>query len=102
MKNTAPYKFVSEIAESLGLEVKSSKERADSYTTKQYAFYYISENGLNVFTHDHKVTIFYQADEEKEAVTNTIFPSEDLKLAVISAYKEARIREQKRKEEIYG
>lgn len=91
-KESASYKFVSELAEALGIKVKQSEKTA--FATQ---FYFIEENGLGVFTRDHKVAIVYQP-ENGEAVAHHAFPNKDLKMAILSAYKDARIEVQKRKE----
>ncbi|WP_447824327.1 hypothetical protein [Aeromonas salmonicida] len=95
-KQSASFKFISELAEALGIPVQRS-ETAKTITP----FYYITENGLSIFTNDHKVAIVYQP-EDGEAITNHVFPDKDLKLAVLGAYQEARIEVQKNKEELYA
>ncbi|MCW0507036.1 hypothetical protein [Aeromonas piscicola] len=92
-KQTEAYKFVKELSEALDIPLMKSGNRAEA------PFYYIQENGLSVFTMHHKVAVVYQRDSEADAITNQIFPDKDLKLAVLSAYKDARLEIQKRKEQ---
>ncbi|WP_447836287.1 hypothetical protein [Aeromonas salmonicida] len=91
-KESASYKFISEIAEALGIKVQKSEK-----TALATQFYFIEENGLGIFTSDHKVAIVYQP-ENGDAVTHYMTPNKDLKLAILSAYKDARLEVQKRKE----
>lgn len=95
-KESASYKFVSELAEALGIKVQKSEKTA--FATP---FYFIEENGLGVFTRDHKVAIVYQP-ENGDAVTHHAFPNKDLKMAILSAYQDARIEVQKKREELYA
>jgi hypothetical protein len=96
VKETEAYKFVKELSEALDIPLMKNGSKFET------PFYYIQENNLSVFTMDHKVSIVYQPDEHSEAITKQVFPNKDLKLAVLSAYKDARLEIQKRKEEIYG
>lgn len=91
-KESASYKFISEIAEALGMKVQKSAKT--NFATQ---FYFIEENGLGIFTSDHKVAIVYQP-ENGDSVTHYMTPNKDLKLAILSAYKDARLEVQKRKE----
>lgn len=88
------YKFISEIADALGIKVNKN----EGGTRYELPFYYITENGLSVFASDHKVAVVYQPDETP-ATTHYLFPNQDLKMAILSAYKDARIEIQKRKEQ---
>ncbi|WP_368208341.1 hypothetical protein [Aeromonas sp. R4-2] len=92
-KETDAYKFVKELSEALGIPLMKSGNKSEA------PFYYIQENGLSVFTLHHKVSIVYQPSDESEATTNQLFPNKDLKLAILSAYKDARLEIQKRKEQ---
>ncbi|WP_421349868.1 hypothetical protein [Aeromonas veronii] len=95
-KQSEAYKFVKELGEALNIPLMKSGNRSEA------PFYYIQENGLSVFTLHHKVAVVYQPDSEAEAITKHLFPNKDLKLAILSAYKDARLEIQKRKEEVYG
>lgn len=92
-KESASYKFISEIAEALGMKVQKS----EGSSKVNLPFYFIEENGLGIFTSDHKVAIVYQP-ENGDSVTHYMTPNKDLKLAILSAYKDARLEVQKRKE----
>ncbi|MFL9600059.1 hypothetical protein ACKC5Q_05110 [Aeromonas dhakensis] len=81
--------FIKEISKALGIPVQKSGS-ADP-------IYFIHENGLSVFDAGHKVSICYQPNTEDQATTNTLFPNQDLKMAVIDAYKNARIEIANRK-----
>lgn len=94
VKNSAAYIFVKELSEALNIPLET-----DTTSRGVIPFYYISENGLSVFTHDHKVAIVYQPREDVEPTTNYWIPNKDLKQAIYDAYKEARIDIAKRKQE---
>lgn len=94
VKQSAAYIFVKELSEALNISLES-----DTTSRTVVPFYYISENGLSVFTHDHKVAVVYQPREDVEPTTNYFFPNKDLKQAIYDAYKEARIEIAKQKQE---
>lgn len=94
VKETEAYKFVKELSEALNIPIVKNGTRFET------PFYYIQENGLSVFTMDHKIAMVYQPSDESKAITNHAFPNKDLKLAILSAYQDARLEIQKRKEEL--
>lgn len=91
-KETDAYKFVKELSEALNIPLMKNGSKHEA------TFYYIQENGLSVFTLHHKVSVVYQRGEE-DAITNQMFPDKDLKLAILSAYKDARMEIQKNKDQ---